>query len=519
MSETKRRRSLLTVFAVAWALLLPLPFAAAQPVADLPEGVLAVVELRDPWGAWRALAGTVAAVSGPEAEALLEAEWARLFGPHTPRAAQPAYALWLAGEDQAAPRWALLRHRPASDGGEAGWRFAPDEGEAPQELADWLRKGGLPAGPGQIGMAFDLRRILATHEAEAAAHLEAMKARMAEAAREHAPGDENRIATAARMQLDLAYWAFRQADRVVADLLVSQEDAFVSASLVPSEGSLLAAILGAQPQGGLDLAEQLPGDAIAVAAHALSLPEMLAGLMAVMGFGQPRTGGGQPAGAAAFALLPSSTPEASFEAFALASGARAAAWRERWVALAQGSGWLRLDPVPAEGADELDAEAARPVLNASAMPPGLARLFARLFGEEPLAAMAAGDGWAALALSHEPFARFRAMAPGLQSPAPALRNALARFPTDSHAMLYVSPQGIAKWLALGGRHVPTPEEGDGGLALALRIQPVEAGEGTNKPPEGRLRPQGWAEGFALLPIGTVRRAMLGAAQAGEGGAE
>ncbi|HRU06946.1 MAG TPA: hypothetical protein P5137_14365, partial [Candidatus Brocadiia bacterium] len=334
--------------AAGWAAL------AAEREA-LPQGALAVVELRGAKAAWGALRDTVAAVSGAEGADAAERELAGSLGAEA-WDAPVAYVLCLAAEGGAAWRvaWPAGPKAPAGAEGVGGWAFRGGEagGERCGALAAWLAQGGLADGPGQISAAVDVAKLMAAHEPGLSRELAAMKARMMEAEGVMDGQDTRGSLRAAQVELDAAVWLARQVERMTFEVEMGRAEVFVSAKAAAIKGSVLEAWLEAQPKGDLSLLARCPADALAAGAWGLDLSGAAGEALArSLGLRLAARARGQ-AGFVALALAPAAGGGAAFDAVGLASGAAAGEWQGWWRALsAEGmQGWpLRLQPVEADG--------------------------------------------------------------------------------------------------------------------------------------------------------------------------
>ncbi len=327
--------------------------------------------------------------------------------------------------------------------------------------------------------------LLAAFEEPVSAHVELMKERMAAALTELAGDIQHLEKQKLIAELDLLLWALRQFDRAEISADVKADRVEASVQLRAQPGSPLAALLASLPPGRTDLLERCPADAGAVFYTGLVRPTVQELMLRPLGLSS--LADSPAAGHFLLALLPARNASAQVEGLLLASDG--AALQSRWDALSRdGSAGMAISLRPLDADDETDVRLAV-VSMADADGGGHGARFARwLFGEPLVAGLALEERFAAMALGPQPAKTLASL--GRRRHAPLVSEAAFRettdgFPAAPQVFLYVSPDAVSAWMALGGNPQEPPETG---LAAAVALEGAERVHLVLRAPTTPLRP-------------------------------
>jgi len=328
---------------------------------------------------------------------------------------------------------------------------------------------------GRIRLRLEVSQILTAFGKEFDSEVDAMKARMAEALQN--AGQVEADVRSAQAELDRVVALLRQTDRLDAVLMMAGNAATLKVEALPLPGSPLSILVGAHPQGGLQLVKLCPPDALAVGGHNLAVQTAVRNLaLRLIGWGafpaKPETA--PPGGERLVALLVPETEEATAEFLDLRSGNGAAAARAAWDAATKSLDKEQaffVRPIPGPE-NEKDVQLAQVIPNEGALKGGVS-IVSRILGEVVLAAQESLDGVTATAVGRNPVNRLRQVRALVGRPEAALSGTAAfhrtaeGLPENPNAFFYVSPEGVTRWLRLGGMEAGMPSIGFmGGMSLA-----------------------------------------------------
>lgn len=377
-------------------------------------------------------------------------------------------------------KWALLAHARRYpfgalrlDGARATWSADPALVEALRAWqADHPEALDLRvSGPLRVRIA--LARILAAYPDEFTRQLREMKSRMEQALEGRSAGGTEALAS--QIALEMAATVLRQVGDV--DVGVGLDASFtrVDLHITALPGTALAGTLQTQPAGDVALLRQCPGGAAVAAAYSTALVEAARSLvLQTMGLGMLVRRTAAPRGERVTALFLPAAPGQPIELLDIAAGDSAAQARRQWDQLGQGGSpfipvLLRALPDDAAAPGLRQAEL---LPNEATLGEGGVRLFRRFLGPKPLAAQQSREGRTVSAVGPAPIERLRqvdALTERDALPAmPAFRASVGGLPEKPGVLLYVAPDGVRRWLTLGGM---TPASGSEslGLAAAARI--------------------------------------------------
>jgi hypothetical protein len=395
--------------------------------------------------------------------------------------------------DRDAMKWAMFFHA-VHENAPFGWvRFKGDRaawgGDADAALDALEIESGEPPEEGKAGVrvGIQVQRLLSAHEEAFNAQLIGMKERMRTALR-GAPGGEA-AARVAQKQLDRAVALVRQTARIDGAMTLTDEAADMAFLILPVPGSPFSLFTNRR-SGPLTLMRYCPAEADLFLAYNL-FPGSELGSLALSLFGidvgTPGTDGGPEIDMAMF-LSPE--PGGPVELLDIRRGAPAETLRREWDAaeerLTSEQPFLLRRTAPPEG--ETATRLTQVVPNEKVLPESGVAIFRRLLGDVVLAARETEGDVTFTAVGRDPIQRLREARALAEHPEGALpedrafRQSLESLPTSPRALVYVSPEAIRRWLALGGLAVPAPKRG---LALGLTLG------------GGRI------EGRALVPTGFI----------------
>ena len=386
---------------------------------------------------------------------------------------------------------------------------------------------------GQLVLRAHVPEILRVFDAEIKSHVAKMKARMREALEKSPQGlQRERAVSSAQTDLETVLALLQQVSKAEMDIEVAHDHARVSLDVTAMPGSPLAEFIKAHPAGSLELLRCCPNDALVVVAHNLAIRDTLRNMfMQVLGWPQKKDVPGLPAasfalaataaaaasadGHTAFALFSSGVAEAPAEIMELRSGQLVAGALERWrdhsVPTASDKSlpyYFRVLPQDNPGPESV--QLADVLLDETVLGSSGVNLVHWLFGPRPRAALGVWDKRSAFLVGAAPaqrleriralsnFSRGKALLSDRQ-----FTGSLAGLPgRKPNLIVYVSPVGLRKWLALaGGKILQEPDSEEYGLAASVTFLPEDTIRGVLQVPTEVLKhvqpPAGEGRGHVL----------------------
>jgi len=370
-------------------------------------------------------------------------------------------------------------------------RWAGESGRAPDFTTS-----------GQVRLLVDVPQCLETYRSELDKQVNLMKTRMREAVERRGDyaGREAEIA-ATQGQLDTVRTLLEQVGRCEVAIGMRGDGLRIAVVGTPRPHTTLAGIVRSHPPASLEVLRSCPQDALVVVFHNLSIVQTLRRKLA--GFlGH--------AGARALAWMTPDSPGATLialflvnapvegdgagrwlaEILELRDGARASDAAKRWHGWTEtnsgGGEWpftLRLRSVPevlprpgGVGNHEERLWLADVSLKESQLGSDGCRVVERIFGKNLQVAQWLSPHRSIFVLGGSPLQRLQQIgglsASGGASLATAeeFRRTVAEMPHPPNLLIFVAPEGVRRWLVLGGLpdHVPILAE-DTGLAFALKL--------------------------------------------------
>ena len=336
---------------------------------------------------------------------------------------------------------------------------------------------------GQLRLRANVQQILLVFADQVAEQAQLMKDRMREAMqRLPAPGDADAEALRAQQELDLCITLLGQVREAECGLELKANSAGMFLLAEPLPGSLLAGLMASQAQGSLAPLRRCPQDAILIYGGNLRTGNLLWNLIPrALGIGRSVTG----SDCAVLALLPSSGPGSLLDVVALRDGAGGAGRAlARWRQLCEPGPEtdhrpFGLRPVPPDATPEgvLMAEV---IPNQQVLGAAATNAMRVIFGSKALAALERGDWGSALAVGRDPLARIRQIRELATDGSASLRfnDAFVRtmdgVPEKANLLLYVAPEGIRRWLVLGGVRTDSLSPIRMGMVCAARFSRNQA---------------------------------------------
>jgi hypothetical protein len=407
--------------------------------------------------------------------------------------------------DPAALKKAMSANRPEAQEGEAALRLEGRQAtwsldaKAAESVIQWQKGGGkLPEfrAAGQFQARLDVQGFLRASDAEFADAIPLMKDRIRQALERGGrtgPAVEQEIA-AVQAQLDTAVAALRQMRDV--DFALELDPAFVRVGLDVrlADSAPLRVLFRSHAPGDVGLLGLCPPEAGLVVVNNLSFVKAAGQMLLNMaGWTSPeKSEQGAGSGHRALALFLSQQPgEANaptrVEILDLRDGDQAMEARQQWDRLARpasepaipdhaGGEPFTLHPVSAGEPEPAGVRLAEIVPDeATLQPKGLAA-FRRFLGSRVQAAQECRGDTCITAIGGSPVERVRQAEALVEAKKDSLaassrfRRSIASLPEKPNLLVYISPDALRRWLALGGRASSEPIPADAmGLAAGLTI--------------------------------------------------
>jgi hypothetical protein len=412
---------------------------------------------------------------------------------------QPLEVLWLGTEglpfstvwkfstsDKEALAWALFFRSGRTgipsgelrfDGDMAAWGHDADAVAAALRIEERVVAA---AEEGTVKANLRVADFLRANDEAVRRELEAMRTRMAEALEGVEGGDA--ALRAARTQLNRVMALLRQTERIEIALRLIDDGVKVEFGMFPVAGTPAALFVNAQRGAPLTLPALCPAETGALFAHNMfpgsAIGEMALGLFKLNG----GESGAKAGPEIAMALLLSPEPGKPVEILDIREGSAAEAIRRKWESaaaeLSKDQPFL-LRPVPAPEGEE-GVRLAQLVPNEELLSKAGMGIFRHILGDIVLAAQETRDDITTTSVGTNPVKRLREVRALAAHPDAALsgdagfRRVVEMLPSHPGAMIYVSPEGVRRWLALGGVYAKGPRFGVG-AGLAVRQGLIEGG--------------------------------------------
>jgi hypothetical protein len=400
---------------------------------------------------------------------------------------------------------AMAANRPEAQEGEVTLRLEGRratwslDAKAAESVIQWEKRGGRSPGfraAGQFRARLDVQGLLRAFDSQFEAEVLLMKGRAREALER---GGRNGAAveqeiSAVQAQLDSAAAALRQVRE--ADFALELDPAFARVELDVRlvDSSPLRELFRAHAPGDLRLLGLCPPEASLVAVNNVSFVKA-AGQMLLNMAGwlsleksEPAAGAGHRA-VALFLLQRAGEPDAPtrVEILDLRDGDQAVKARQEWDRLARQASEpampggaegapFSLHPVSAGGAGSAGVRLAEITPDEATLQPKALAMFRRFLGSRVQAAQECRGDTCVTAIGGSPAERVRQAEAlmeakgGSLAASPCFQRSVASLPEKPNLLLYISPDALRRWFALGGRASSAPiPAGAMGPAAALAM--------------------------------------------------
>lgn len=380
---------------------------------------------------------------------------------------QIAFAARFHPFDREALQWSLffreVRERQSSGeirfkGDVAAWAMSGEAAEAALEIED-VQAGGTE---GSINLLLHISDYLKADAPRFQSELDAMRRRMEEAL-SRVEGSEGAV-RAAQRQLNRTVGLLRQMDRLEFSIHPVEGGVSSRFSLSPVAGTPAALFINAAESNGLTLTEMCPPDADLVVAHNV-FPAQSIGSMALGLFGLDAEE--QESTSEALTALILASDSGPVEVVDIRKGKAADSMERKWRGAVSASTTeypFVLRPVPAPDGED-SVRMAQLVPSGDLLPQGGIAILQYLLGEVILAAQERNGSTLITSLGTTPIRRLREIRALAGHPEGGLareayfQRSMDALPSPSNAIVYVSPEGIKRWLSLGGISTGIPRFG------------------------------------------------------------
>jgi hypothetical protein len=497
------------------------PSAGLERAESLPPGCLAAGAISDAAGAVQRAEEILSALDGKPADGSLRTGLGSLirnpdlagvdlsapvrFFYMNPQLFSSPWVYQFGVTDADGLKRAMAANRPEAQEGEVALRLEGRQAtwsldaKAAESLIEWEKGGGKSPdfrAAGQFQARLDVQGLLRAFDSQFAAEVLLMKGRAREALERRGRNDAavEREISAVQAQLDSAVAALRQVRE--ADFALELDPAFARVELDVRlmDSSPLRELFRAHAPGDLGLLGLCPPEASLVAVNNLSFVKAAGEMLLNMaGWPSPeKSAPGAGAGHRAVALFLSrqaGEPDAPtrVEILDLRDGDQAVKARQEWDRLARpaaepaipggvGGAPFSLHPVSAAGPGAAGVRLAEIAPDEATLQPRGLAVFRRFLGSRAQAAQESRGDTCVTAIGGSPAERVRqaeALAEAKQdslAASPRFQRSIASLPEKPNLLVYISPDALRRWFALGGRASSAPIPADAmGPAAGLTI--------------------------------------------------